>query len=73
MAVLRDAGHPFVSRFFKNSCKDRAKVGQSMPPEKPMIFRYTILYVDNAAVTLDFYSRAFALDHEPPWVLGRLQ
>jgi len=27
-----------------------------------MIFRYTILYVDDVAATLDFYGRAFALD-----------
>ena len=26
-----------------------------------MILRYTILYVDNVAATLDFYERAFAL------------
>lgn len=27
-----------------------------------MIFRYTILYVDDVANTLDFYGRAFGLD-----------
>ena len=27
-----------------------------------MIFRYTILYVDNVAASIDFYERAFALD-----------
>ncbi len=52
-----------VSRLFKTSGEHRDRlVCDSEPRETPVKFRYTILYVDDVAATLDFYGRAFGLE-----------
>lgn len=59
----RDVGSQLVSRLFKTSGEHRARLlFRSKPRETPVKFRYTILYVDDVAATLDFYGRAFGLE-----------